>query len=501
MSATTPTVARCAPDGLAGEVARAVEAGARFAALVAFADLDGATTLRALVASRGRIEIIAATLAAGVDTYPALTPLVPAAFWYEREIHDLFGLVPDGHPRLDPLVFPVASGRHDSRRPRPGRPDEPAAVELDMAGLPGHVSGEGVFTIPYGPVRSGVHESVEYVVETFGEDIPHLRVRAYPKHRGVVRRFAGLGVEDGVLLAERVEGTLSVAHATAFCQALEARAGVEPPMGAQLVRVIHLELERVANHLDSVIRHTEAAGQAVAYARMTLHKERVLRLRSRLCGHRFGRGVVVPGGVNAPPDPDGGEFLVDLDRLEGAVVDDARLLMATPSFLDRLRATGILSPQVAVSHGALGPLGRASGLAEDVRTSRPYGAYGRLGFDPAEIREDGDALARQHVRLEEIAASFHLARQALGQLGGQAAGGWRTPFEPPDGLAVGWVEAPQGELLYVLEVEGGRLAQVKARCASFHNLSLFSHAFGGDIFTDFAFIEASFGLSIAGVAG
>ena len=58
-----------------------------------------------------------------------------------------------------------------------------------------------------------------------------------------------------------------------------------------------------------------------------------------------------------------------------------------------------------------------------------------------------------------------------------------------------------GELLYLVEAEGGRLRRVKPRSASFHNLSIFPEAFGGDIFTDFAFIEASFGLSIAGVAG
>ena len=79
-------------------------------------------------------------------------------------------------------------------------------------------------------------------------------------------------------------------------------------------------------------------------------------------------------------------------------------------------------------------------------------------------------------------------------------GPWAADVEPADGTAWGWAEAPQGELLYLVETEGGRLRRVKPRSASFHNLSLFPEAFGGDIFTDFAFIEASFGLSIAGVA-
>ncbi len=491
------------PDDLAGTVASSVGRGRRFAGLFAFAGAAGATTLRAVLAGGRSLDIVEAVLPRGADTYPALSPSVPAAAWYEREIHDLFGLVAAGQPRLDPLVLPLAGTPEvaGAARPRPGRPDGPRVVDLDTAALPRHVGGEGVFTIPYGPVRSGVFEAVEYVVETVGEHIPHLRVRPYPKHRGAARRFAGMGVADGVLLAERVEGTASVAHATAFCQAVEAIAATEPPPGAQLVRVLHAELERVANHLDTVVRHTEGSGQAVANARMSMHKERVLRLQARLCGHRFARGVVVAGGVAAPPRLPPAEILAALDALQRDVEDDGRLLMQTPSFLDRLRGTGVVPAPTAVDHGALGPVGRASGAGEDVRVSRPYGAYRRLGFEPAEILLDGDALARQVVRLDEISTSLHLARQAVDELSEHPGGPWRTRVAHADGFGVGWVEAPHGELLYLVATEGGRIQQAKARSASFHNLALFGQAFRGDIFTDFVFIEASFGTSMAGVAG
>ncbi len=496
--APTPVSSVVAPGRLAESVADEVAAGGRFAALVATARADDSTVLRAVVAHPGRLSTIEAVLDPGTKRYPALTPLVPPAAWYEREIRDLFGVEPVGHPRPDPLVLPLAA---DDPRPRPGHPAEPSRLEPNVAALSGHVSGEGVFTIPYGPVRSGVFESVEYLVETPGEEIPHLRTRVYHKHRGLEWRFGDLTVEDAVLLAERVEGTASVAHATAFCQVLEALADAEPPRGAQLVRVVHAELERVAVHLDSIIRHTEGAGQAVAYARMTLHKERVLRLRARLCGHRFGRGVVVPGGVVGPLQLEPAEALGEIRRVSGAIADDARALMATASFLDRLRGTGILPPPVVLEHGALGPVGRGSGLVDDARVQRPYGAYRFLGFEPASGYDGGDALARQWVRLEEIRQSFHLVRQALDELAEIRPGPWRHDVASPDGVGLGWVEAPQGELLYLVEAERGRLVRVKPRCASFHNLALFSQAFRGDIFTDFVFIEASFGLSIAGVSG
>lgn len=477
--------------------------GARFAGL--FASPEGAGARLDAVLSQGTtLHTETVTVPADAPRYPALTPDVPGAAWYEREINDLFGIEAVGHPRLDPLVLPLVAG---SPRPRPGAgagagaPREPAA--LDLRPLPAHVQGEGVFTIAYGPVRSGVFESVEYVVETPGEDIPHLRTRVFHKHRGLEARFEGLTAHDGALLAERCEGVASVAHAIAFCSAVEHIGQVTVPEAGCLVRVVHAELERVANHLDSTIRHVEAAGQAVAFARLALHKERVQRLRARLCGNRFGRGVVVPGGVAVGLLPSADEIFAGLDEVEHGVRGELRLLLSTPSFVDRLRGTGAVPPALARAFGALGPLGRASGGTEDVRIARPYAGYGALGHQLLEPRAEGDALARLRVRVDEIGASFHLVRQAVDLLTLSAA---HPPLAAPVGAAIGgralgWAEAPQGEVLYLVAMAAGRLIRVKPRSASFHNLGLFHAAFPNDILTDFAFVEASFGLSMAGAAG
>ncbi|MGH9028337.1 MAG: NADH-quinone oxidoreductase subunit C, partial [Acidimicrobiales bacterium] len=393
-------------------VADKVAAGSRFAGL--FASVRGRDVrLRAVQVRGGVVDIVDATVPEGTPSYPALTPAVPAAAWYEREINDLFGLLPMGHPRTDPLVLPCAAG---SPHPRPGSAAPMKEIELDLSPLPAHLTGEGVFTIPYGPVRSGVFEAIEYLVETPGENIPHLRSRVYYKHRGVETRFENALPADGVLVAERVEGVASVAHALAFCQAVEQISGLDLPRQASLVRVLHAELERVANHLDSTIRHTEAAGQAVALARLSTHKERVLRFRTNLCGHRFGRGVVVPGGVRGAPLISSREALSEVGRLEVAIRSDLRLLYETPSFLDRLRETGVISPDVARVHAAVGPVGRGSGQLDDARIQRPYGAYGWLGIEPPRPRHEGDALARQRVRSEEVWGAFHLVREALDEL-------------------------------------------------------------------------------------
>jgi formate hydrogenlyase subunit 5 len=455
-----------------------VSRGHRFAGVFA-AERNGTVTLSAQVAGPGGIGTLETPLPAGVPSYPALTPRLSAAFWYERVIHDQTGIVPEGHPRLAPLI-------------RPGDPQEHA--------LPRHVSGYGLFTIPHGPVRSGVLESIEYLVETPGEAIPHLNMRIFYKHRGIASRFSGMPVADGVLLAERAEGIASVAHALAFCHAVEAIAGCEVPPRAALVRVVHAELERIANHLDVAVRLADAAGLAVATARFALHKERVMRLVSELCGNRFGRGVVVPGGVAGWPAERGQEVLARIGELEKHVMADARMLMATSSFLDRLRGTGPLPPGRAREHGALGPIGRASGYRDDARVARPYDGYPLLGADSPTGHDAGDALTRLRVRWDEAAQAFRLIERAISRLPEHPAAAARVPCAAADGRAVGWAEAPQGEVFYDVAAEAGRITRCQPRSASFHNLVLMHEVFAGDILTDFPFIEASFGLSVAGAA-
>ncbi len=486
--------------GFARRVSEAAREGARFGGLFGTRESSG-TRLLAVLEQGAAIVTDSVVVPDTLPQYPALSLEIPAAAWYEREINDLFGIEAIGPRRLDPLVLPVTTA---SSRPRLGSGTSTGLIEIDQSPLSAHLRGEGVFTIPYGPVRSGVFESIEYLVETPGEDILHLRTRVFHKHRGIEARFESMTAVDGVLLAERYEGVASVAHAIAFCSAVEQLAGVEIPESAGLLRVLHAELERIANHLESVIRHAEAAGQAVAYARFTLHKERLQRLRATLSGSRFGRGVVVPGGVSRLPDISASELFSSIDQIEAGVRADLRLLMATPSFEDRLRGTGVVTPEVARGFAALGPVGRGSGQMADARIDRPYAAYGLLGLRPVEHRIRGDALSRQRARMDEIDVSFHLIRQVIDRMEPlrKSSGPVAVPIDPGlNGQSIGWAEAPQGEVLYLVQLEEGLLTRVKPRSASFHNLAMFQAAFPKEVLTDFAFIEASFGVSIAGVAG
>ncbi|MGH3998898.1 MAG: NADH-quinone oxidoreductase subunit D, partial [Pseudonocardiaceae bacterium] len=134
------------------------------------------------------------------------------------------------------------------------------------------------------------------------------------------------------------------------------------------------------------------------------------------------------------------------------------------------------------------------------RVTRPYDGYRQLAPPPVPVRDAGDAQARMQVRIEEIDTAFDLARHAIGRLPDCDTDRLRVVVQPGAEQAVGWAEAPQGEVLYLLELDShGRIGYCAPRSASFHNLMLFPATLVGDILTDFPFNEASFGLSIAGV--
>lgn len=499
-------------DALTATVVERIRAGDRFVGLFGTArplvltgdqerpTVDEPITLSVVTANDAGVHVRETEVR---RDYPSLTEHVPSAFWYERVLHDMFGVVPVNHPRLDPLVLPLRHGLSDIAEllPRPGSLSPPQNAIPDEASVPRRVHGPGMFTIPHGPVRSGVMESVEFLVETPGEDIPHVQVRVFAKHRGIERSFQGRMATDGVLLAERSEGISGIAHALAFSHALESVAEVCVPEPATWVRVLHAELERIANHLDAAMKLADAAGLAVAVARFAHHKERLLRLRHLLAGNRFARGVVVPGGVTGLPKPLDPSQAKELRLLERDIASDSRHLMSTSSFLDRIRGTGVLNHELARRLAALGPVARGSGVFDDARVSRPYDGYADLPVVHPSGQIVGDAQARTEVRWHEVEESFALVWAALERLPQRAsrAADLRCHVPALTGQGVGWAESAQGEVVYVVDMVEGRIARCWPRSASFHNLSLFWRTFNGDVLTDFAFIEASFGISIAGV--
>lgn len=446
---------------------------------------ESSRELNAIVASDGSVTRLLAPVPG--DAYGAITPAVPAAHWFEREIRDVWGIVPEGHPRLEPLIV---HGPEQSEIALPangnGRGEHRGAERL---------SGPGVFVFPYGPVRSGVFEAAQFLVQTGGEDVAYCAQRLFFKRRGAERRICEVPLELAVLVAERLSGTSSVAHALAFSHAVESMAMAEVPLRAQAIRRVLAELERLYNHLEVIVRECEDASLSVAQAQFAVLKERLHRVAAAVVGNRFLRGAIVPGGVRI----DFGTGTVDL--LGAALGDWKRdftrtlsVLLRTDSFLDRLVSAGPLSQQDAADFGCVGPVARGSGVDLDTRRDLPYDGYGPFAVAR---HTDGDAMARMEVRFAEIESSTTLIDQALRSL---SPGPARAPVgDMVADTGLGAAESARGETLYWLEAAGSRsLRFCKARAASFMNYGIFNRVFDAQVLTDFSFIEHSLGLSPAG---
>jgi formate hydrogenlyase subunit 5 len=475
------------PGAAAGETRLRVELAELGAVARALRD-DGARFITMLIAEAPERSLVLAVALRG-ELIALRAPLLeraqvasigawwPAARWAERELVELHGLS-------------VA-----------GAADGPALTRPDADRLDRTLDGLDVFSLPYGPVRSGVFEAIQFEIETGGEDVPRIQTRPFFKRRALEARFVGLAPHVGVHVAERVAGIASCAYAAAFSQAVERALGVQAPQRALCLRAIYCELERIACHLDVIAKEAETTALYVGQARFQILKEQIMRLRTGLSGSRFGRGVIVPGGVReegAPEHyaPGHAALRAALDRFERELRRDRRMFLGTASMTDRLIGAGHLDRTLLEDYGAVGPLARGSGISADARHERPYGNYIRLGAQVVTER-DGDAMARVRVRFGEIAESLRLLRQTLDQLR-RRDGEARAALPSADGAAFGWVEAPQGELLIWVELRGAIVRRVHIASPSLRNWALFDHAFPKDVLTDFAFIEHSFGLTPAG---
>jgi len=437
-------------------------AGARFITMLT-TDVPRPALTVALALRGDLVALLAPTAGTGPIVYTSLGEDWPAARWAEQELVERQGIEPVGYTARGALTAP----------------------DSDL--LDGTLSGLDVFSLPFGPVRSGVFEAIQFLIETGGESVPQIETRPFFKHRGLEGRFAGLEPDAAVYVAERVAGIAGVAHACAFAHAVERALGVDPPRRAERWRAIHAELERMACHLDVIAKEAETTALFVGQARFQILKERVMRLRMALCGSRFGRGVVVPGGVRCEAPIDLGDLRAELDALERDLTRDRHLFLGTASMTDRLIGSGRLPRALVEEYGGVGPLARGSGLSVDARHERPYGEYRRLGLRVVTERGE-DAMARVNVRFGE--AIDHLSH-----------GEGELRVELPsarDGAAFGWAEAPQGEIVTWVEIEAGVIRRVHVASPSFRNWALFDHAFPKDVLTDFAFIEHSFGLTPAG---
>ncbi len=426
-------------------------------------------------------------------TMPTLSGISFPASRFEREIQDLFGIEPVGHPQPRRLVlhqhwpegwFPL---RRQSGTPPPMVKDAGAYPFVP-------VEGTGVYEIPVGPVHAGLIEPGHFRFWVMGETILRMKARLWFVHKGIERLFEGKDPDAGLELAERISGDTAVGHALAYCQAVEDAWSSEIPAGAMVLRGILLELERLYNHVADIGALCNDVGFGVAQAWALTLREHLLQLNARVTGHRLLRGGVVPGGARVRGVPSLGELAEISLRFEEMI----GLITSSALVMERFTGTATLSQAQARDLGVVGVPGRASGLEFDARWAHP-GVTLPTSFSPA-LRIQGDVRARFEVRVDEVRASLSLLGEFVQQaeaLDAVAPAGQGKAGRPASG--VGMAEAWRGVAVHRVELnDQGRLSRVKVVDPSFHNWPALPVSLADTIVPDFPLANKSFNLSYAG---
>jgi len=427
------------------------------------------------------------------DAFASITTACPQVHLFEREIAETWGLAPVGHPWSKPVRFVR------SRRAGHGAFGQPTEAPLTVGVTDFYrVEGEEVHEVAVGPVHAGVIEPGHFRFQCYGEQVLHLEISLGYQHRGIEHAVIDGPKQRVIHQLETLAGDTTIGHTSAYCQAVEGLSGSHAPARAQALRGIALELERLANHTGDLGALAGDVGFLPTAAYCGRLRGDFLNLTAQLCGSRFGRGLVRPGGVAFDVDA---ERIRDVQtKLDAALRDvksAVRLLWTTASVQARFEDTGPVSANMARELGLVGLAARASGLRRDVRKSHPSGIF-QFVHIPLSTWHTGDVFARAYLRWLEIERSVAFIKKQLTEL---PSGTTRRACNPlrPEQLCVSLVEGWRGEICHVAMTDpSGALATYKVVDPSFHNWTGLAMSLRNQQISDFPLCNKSFNLSYCG---
>jgi membrane-bound hydrogenase subunit alpha len=325
-------------------------------------------------------------------------------------------------------------------------------------------------TIPLGPQHPALKEPASFKITLNGEKIYDLDMRLGYNHRGVEKAAEARTYVQNIYLLERVCGICSHSHASCFIQCVEEIAKVEVPRRGRFIRSIIGELERIHSHLLWL----GVAGHEIGFDTLLMYswrdREAVMELLAKIGGNRVNYAMNVIGGAKRDLTPEHiQDILKVVDVLEERTKYYIEVCTQETTVLNRLKKVGYLSKADVLELCTVGPTGRASGVAKDVRKDDPYAAYDEVPFNVV-TSDSCDVFGRAVVRVLELMETYKMLRWFCANIpdGPIAA---KVPRRIPVGEAVSRYEAPRGEDVHYVRGNGtDKPERVRVRAPTMTNL-------------------------------
>jgi len=369
-----------------------------------------------------------------------------------------------------------------------------------------------------GPQHPSTHGVLRLLLELDGEIVVNCIPDIGYLHTGIEKNMEAKTYQKAEVMTDRLDYMNPMGNNLAYVMAVEKLVDLDVPVRAQAIRVILVELQRIASHLVWL----GSVGLDLAAMSMFLYcfreREQILDIFELVSGQRMMTTYIRPGGVWRDVPVEFEKAVRDFLKTFPKRVDEyEKLLTKNPLFIDRMVGLGILDAKTALSYGVTGPMLRASGVDWDLRKSRPYLGYEQYDFNIPVLTE-GDTYARYIVRMEEFRESLKIIEQALNKLPFGPVHSDNRKFVPPPRSEIGvsmealihhfklWtegflapdasiysaVESPRGELGVLLAGDGGpKPRRVHMRTPSFDNLAVLPEIVKGHLVADLVAILAS----------
>ena len=403
---------------------------------------------------------------------PSVCDLWKAAELNEREAYDFFGIHFIGHPdmrrlylREDWIGHPFRKDYDESLNPLRMTNEEPDDVTHYYEELPdGSVIekrdilfDEDEYIINIGPQHPATHGVLRFRVSLEGEIIKKLDVHCGYIHRGVEKMCESLTYPQTLALTDSLDYLGAHQNRHALCMCIEKAMGIEVSDRVQYIRTIMDELQRIDSHLLFFSCLCMDLGALTAFFYGFRDRQKILDIFEATTGGRLIQNYNTIGGVQYDIAPDFVQKVKDfIAYLRPMLREYHEVFTGNVIAHGRLKGVGILSREDAISFGATGGTGRASGWACDVRKRHPYAMYGKVDFKEI-IRTEGDSFARYMVRMEEIMESMNIIEQLIDNIPeGPFQEKTKAIIKVPEGSYYAAVEGSRGEFGVFLESRGDK---------------------------------------------